>query len=129
MNAQRHVGHIGPPDRHRAGRAHPLDDWRIEWNHGLSESRQSPCGRRASEIDVLLDGEGHAMQRSERFFGGDLPIRLIGAHARLLRQDLDDGIEFRIDRRDPSEMRLDDLAARHLFPGDESRQIARRTAP
>jgi hypothetical protein len=69
------------------------------------------------------------VQRSKRVFGGDLAIRLVGALARLLRQNLDDGVEFRIDRRDPSEMRLDDLAARHVFPGDESRQFVRRTAP
>ena len=129
VNAQPHVGQIGPPDRHRPGLAHPLDDWRVEGNHGPSERRQSPRGRRAGQIDVLLDGEGDAVQRSQRVFGGDLAIRLVGALARLLRQNLDDGVEFRIDGRDPSEMRLDNLVARHLFPGDESRQFARRTAP
>jgi hypothetical protein len=69
------------------------------------------------------------MQRSERLFRGELPICFVSAVARFFGQDLDDGVDFRINGLNPCEMRLDDLAARCLFPDDESREFARRTAP
>ena len=57
------------------GRLHPLDDRRVDRRHGLGERRQALVGRRAGEVDVLLDRERHAVQRAERAGGGDGPRR------------------------------------------------------
>ena len=66
VHAQAEVGQVGPGERDRPGRAHPLDHRRVDRGDGLLERRHPVGGGRAGDVDVLLDGDRDAVERAER---------------------------------------------------------------
>jgi hypothetical protein len=78
--------------------------------HGLGHQRP-PAGRgRPGDVDVLLDGEGHARERSGFASLREGGIDLVGEGAGSLvehhRQRVDDGVHL----VDPRQMRVDHLS-------------------
>ena len=69
------------------------------------------------------------MQRTGALAACDGPIGGIGGGERLVLEHGRHRVDARVDRRDPLEMRPDDVSRRHLPACDHRRQFARRRAP
>ncbi len=61
-------------------------------------------------LDPVLDGEGDAVEPAERITTSDRVVCLGGFAESRLRDQLRDGVEFRVDDFDPPEMRFYDFA-------------------
>ena len=69
------------------------------------------------------------MQRAEPGAGRHRPVGRVGGRESLIRQQADDGVQARVDRLDPVQVRLDDLAAADLTVADHSGQFDSAVAP
>ena len=85
--------------------------------------------RRAGDVDVLLDGEGHAVERRQVSASGDRTVGRLGRFQRLLGQDDDNGVDRRVDRLDPPQVGLDDFLTGGLPGSDRFGQLGGAHAP
>ena len=69
------LGHVGLAQDHRAGRAQPADQARIRAGEVVLERRVAGRGGKPRDVECLLDGDGHAVQRPEP--GSFLPALLL----------------------------------------------------
>ena len=89
VHAQAEVGQVGAGDRDRAGGAHALDHGRVDRGDRLGQRGHAVRGRRAGDVDVLLDRERDAVQRAEppaaatAVGGVGGRARLVGEHERI----------------------------------------------
>ena len=102
MHTQAEVGQVGATDGNRPGAAQPFDDGCVGAGDGVGKGQDRLGGRRAGEVDVLLDGERHAVQRAEVVATDDRPVGRVSGGAGLVVEAADDGVEGRVDVVDAS---------------------------
>ena len=128
-DAQPEIGQIGAPDGNGTGATHALDRRRIGRRNGLGEGDDGVGGGRTGEVDVLLHGHRHPVQRAERRAGRNSLVGGISGGQRLSVEAAHHSVEPRVHLVDASQMGLDDLTARHLPTGDHACQFNRTAAP
>jgi hypothetical protein len=69
------------------------------------------------------------VQRAEPGAVRHRPVGRVGGRKGLVRQEADEGVEVRVDRLDPVQVRLHDFAAADLAIADQGRQLDRALAP
>jgi hypothetical protein len=129
VDAQAEVRQVGPAHGDRAGRAQPLHLRGVDRGDRLGQGRDRVRGRGARQVDVLLDRERDAVQRAESGAVRHRPVGRVGGREGLVWQEADDGVEGRVDRLDPVQVRLDHLAAADLTVADQSREFDGTLAP
>ena len=95
----------------------------------LGQDRQALGGRRAGQVDVLLDREGHAVERPERLAGGHGRVGRCRTGAGLVGQHAHDGVQRAVHLVDARQVGFDDLGRRDLLAPDRRRQLECRPAP
>ena len=123
MDAQTEVRQVGTAQGDRTGRAQPFHLRGVDRGDCLSQGRDRLRGGGARQVDVLLDRARDAMQRAEAGTVRHRPVGRVRGREGLIRQEADDGVEVRIDRHDPVQVGLDNLAAADLTIADQSREF------
>ena len=121
--AQRDVGHVRATDDDRARLAESLHRRTVLGRDRVLECLQSERRRAARDVDVLLDRDGHAVERATRLPRRDRAVGCIGLRTRRLREHFDDRVHAAVHRVDAVEMGVDDFSARRLARADEARQL------
>ena len=89
-----------------------------------------PVGvRLAGLIEVVLDGEGHAVKRPQLGAALDRGVGGLGRGPRLVGEHDRHGVDLGVHRADPRQVRLDDLERAHLPLRDRLGELARAGAP
>ena len=117
---------IGSPDRDRSGRPDPLHDRRIARRDQIGEGGETLSGGCPGQVDVLLYGARHAVQRAEWFSSGNGRISRDGVRSSLVCQHPGDGIAVVVDLGNSCEMGIDHLDARDGAGRDQVGQLAGR---
>jgi hypothetical protein len=116
-------------DRDRAGRAQPRDERRIFRRHVIAINRRAERRAHAGCRLQVLVRDRQTVQRTHGLPTGQ-PI--VGGPRRLHRPlggEGDDGVELRIDRFDPRQVRRDDLADGDLPSADQRGDFSRPPLP
>ena len=129
MDPQAEVRQIAAAEGDRTGRAQPVHLWGVDRGDRLGQGRDRLRGRGARQVDVLLDRERDAVQRAEPGAVRHRPVGRVGGREGLVRQETDERVEVRVDRLDPVQVRLRDLAAADLAIADQGRQLDSALAP
>ncbi len=118
-----HEGHVGLPGDDRAGPLKPPHHRGVPVGDEILERGIAPGGVQPGHVEAVLDRHGHAVQQSHVIAAGD---RLVG-RGRLpqgrLAADLDHGVQLWVDRIDPGEQHLGQLARRCLPAAEHSCRI------
>ncbi|MFO1318504.1 MAG: LysR substrate-binding domain-containing protein [Burkholderiales bacterium] len=96
----------------RAGRAQRRDDSRIGGGHEVLERRRAPVRRRAFDEDEVLDGDGHAGQRSGRLAAQPRRRRNLRGRPGRVDHRRDHDVAARLRRRQRIDDFLDDFRRR-----------------
>jgi hypothetical protein len=83
----------------------------------------------ACDVEALLDGDGHAVERTERPAGGPSRVGRPSLGARFVEALDDHGVELRVDLLDPRDVRLDGRGRAELSPRDPRGELVRRQLP
>ena len=127
--AHAEIRHVGAAGHDRARRAQPLDRRSVALRVRLCEAGDAVRGRGPGDLDVLLDGAGHAVERPERLAARERLVGAAGGSERLLGEHDGDGVEARVDRLDACEVRLDGLARRDVARADRRGELRGARAP
>ncbi len=123
MPANRAGGEVRAADGDRPCRLHPLDNRGVSTRIGLRQRLESLGGRRADDVDVVLDGEGHPVERGQRYATSGGTVGRLSRIQRLLGQDDYDRVDRGVDGLDPSEVGFHDLGAGRLPCPDRLGQL------
>ena len=93
VDAESEVGEVGAGEGDRSGGAHAGDGRRVDGGHRFGEGPDALGGRRPGDVDVLLHGARHAVERTEITTVGDGPIGRVGGGQRLVGEQPDDRVE------------------------------------
>ena len=127
--AHRQLGRVGAPDDDRAGVQKVLDQRRVIGRDDALERGHAVGGRRALDVDVLLDGHRDAVQRPELGTVGQRAVRAIRGGEGLVAVVVDDRVELGIERADAADDRFHHVdAAEPLLP-DALCQLTGAKAP
>ena len=85
---------VGLADEHRAGFTQAPRHHRIRGGDVLLPDQRPRGGRRALEIDQVLEGEWNAVQRPKAASAGDLLVGLTCPRERQVRGDRDEGVQL-----------------------------------
>ena len=123
VRAQPQLGHIGLADDDAARGFHPRDDEAVDLGDGVREQGAALGRGKADGLGDILDRLRHAMHESLRDAARKLGISRVGLdQERIVRCEVDDGVQARVERVDSRQARLHHLAARDLAPMDGLRQ-------
>ncbi|MGY4421693.1 hypothetical protein ACVWY2_004142 [Bradyrhizobium sp. JR6.1] len=120
---------VGAPDNHGTRFAETRDHRAVVGRDDVAEGDDAVGGGVAALIDIDLDCDRHAVQHAELRAGFHRFIRRIRRSQRFIGEHLDDGVQRRIDLRDPVEAGLHSFPARDHMRRDRARQIDGRPAP
>ena len=116
--AERELVEIGLANQHGARMPQLRDDRRIR---GCDVPLAYPRRRRrrdARDVDQILDGDRHAVQRTAIAAGGELAIRDLRIAARLLRHHGNERVEPRLQLRDAAEALFGEFARGDFTPAE-----------
>ncbi len=119
----RQLVQVGFADQDGASRRQPLDHSRVMCRDVLGEQLRTRRGRHAAGRENVLDGDGDSEQggmvSSTRQFLVGKPRRL----TRALFHHCDEGVEFRIQNRNPPQALFDQFHRRDLFRAQQARRF------
>jgi hypothetical protein len=125
VDAQPEVGQVRPADRDRSGRAQALHLRGVDRRHRVGQGGDARRRRGARDVDVLLDGERHAVQRTR----AGVRVRGVRRRPRLLRHHHGDRVQVRVHGLDALQVRVHDLARGDGAFRDHPGQLDGATAP
>jgi hypothetical protein len=117
------AGKVRTADRDRSGSLQALNDGSISTGICVGQCFEPLRGRRAGDVDVLLHGERHAVERPEVSAVGDRTISRVGRFQRLLGHDNDNGVDRAIDCLNALKVRLNDFLTGNLSGSDRFGQL------
>lgn len=102
------------PEYDRPGGPQPRHVFVVLGRERVGPRRQAEGRGRAGEVQRLLHGDRHAVQRASALTPGDRGVGLAGFGAGPRRRRVDDGIEGGVDRLDAPKVGVHHLRRRHL---------------
>ena len=128
--AERELVQVALADDDRAGRPEPRYYRRVSDRRGTARNPGGGGGRRAGEVDDVLDGHRHAVQGAAIPARGDLPRRRVGLGPGCVVQHDGEGVEGLVAGADAFEGGVDHLSDRRLAGPDRGREpVQRLVAP
>ena len=109
MNGECPLGHLDLSEHDRARRLETIDDLGVLASRTITERRRPRARRLPGDIAQILQRDGHTMQHAKRLPGARDRIELGRTLARALGPQDREGLELRVEARDPLERRLADL--------------------
>ena len=109
--AERELVQVGLADEHRAGLPQMGDGRRVALGDVALAHARRRGGRRAADVEQILDRDRHAVQRSAVVAGGELAVGVARLLPRLVGHDQDEGVQPRVVRLDPPQALVGDLRA------------------
>ena len=123
---RKHGRHVAFAEQSDAGVDHALRRYGGFGGDVVFQPRDAPGGRRARDLETLLDGHRDAMQRAEALaLLLQCGIRRFRALARLVAVHPDDGIERRIVFFDPRQEVVEQFERAHLLASDQRGKLGR----
>ena len=116
---------VGLAEDDRPGGANTRDPGIVLRGEDIGARSEAEGGGRAGEVEVFLDGDGHAVQWTQRLATGALLVGGLRLGARLVVALDDDGVERAIHLLDACDVRLHRLGCRDLTSRDGCGQLAR----
>ncbi len=126
---------IGAPAPHReldgvrlaeddhAGGDEPLGEGGRDRRHTLGPHLRPARGEAPLEVDEVLEGDGHAVERPHAVAGTNGPIGAFGGQARLGLVDGDEGVQDGITAANALEERIDGVDGRERARGEGAGQL------
>ena len=126
---QPQLGQVRACQRDRSGGLHALDHRGVDRRHRFGEGRHALGGGRAGAVQVLLDGERHAVEGPQGSAGRHSSIGGVCAGPGTVGQHANDRVEVSVHLVDPGKVGVDHLPAGGLAAGDHRRQLVRCPSP
>ncbi len=120
---------VGPADDDRAGMLQIGDDRAVFLRDEVLKRDHAVVGRGAGKVDVDLDGDRHAVQRSEGMAAGPGGVGGLGGSARLGLEHFHDGVDRGIDLVQALQHQIDGLDRGSAAGADEAREVGRVQSP
>jgi hypothetical protein len=123
LRPERRVGHVRTPNRNGTCSAQTLDARIVVLGDRFREHPHPQRRRRTRNADALFDRERHTVQQADGSARRARPIGSICRRSGFAIHPPDDRVQRWVDFVHAPEVRLDDLAARHLPGTHQSSQL------
>ncbi len=120
------LGRRGLAEHDRPRLRQPRNQRRVLGRNEALAQMRAVFGRNTLGLSRILDRDGNAVQRADRFARGQPPIRRIGRAQRLFAGQRGKGIDPGLQRFDPPQERCDHLGGRDLLVADQTREVGGR---